>query len=522
MKTAGERILLVVVSLLLCAPAAAADERTPDTLWIFDADFEDLLGDNAGWDSEDWSGTIACSNYWHKDTIRIGDFEHLGDSTWWCGTYDDCGVQPRGYGNNWTCILSREFPEVAAASEPGDVLILEYDQRWAIEACYDYGYVDVSVDGGETWDTRAYVTNPGFACSQPGPSQDWDAPGSWGMYGHQVLSMSEFAGDTLTLRFRFESDVVYSSQDTPNNPPIYNSCLDGAWQIDNIEWSVNGGTVWLDDCESPGSNGWSTENTPSSGQAGVVYERRYEEFDGREGWMMAAYDTATGAMVDSQRSRLYSPPIRIAGVPDHAIAVYEGWADLPDGGVLDDFVGIGKYASDSYECARRHIPGLTYFPKSLYNDGPYWTTVTDTIPSTEEEWVTLVVRALGRDDATQHGVGFVIDRVRVGVPIQTGVDDGGAGAAWVMPPRPSPFGDETTVRYGLATRGRVSLKVYDLAGRVVRTLVDADREAGPHTVSWNGTTDAGTRAASGVYFVKMELEGTATGPGEVRKLVLLK
>ena len=53
-----------------------------DTLWIFDADFEDLTGDNAGWTSLDMSGTLEQVNYWHKDTIRINGFEHLGDSTW--------------------------------------------------------------------------------------------------------------------------------------------------------------------------------------------------------------------------------------------------------------------------------------------------------------------------------------------------------------------------------------------------------------------------------------------------------
>ncbi len=75
----------------MAPPETPRSERSrdsySDTLWIFDADFEDLLGDNAGWTSEDRSGTMAIENYWHKDTIRINGFEHLGDSTWWCGTY---------------------------------------------------------------------------------------------------------------------------------------------------------------------------------------------------------------------------------------------------------------------------------------------------------------------------------------------------------------------------------------------------------------------------------------------------
>jgi hypothetical protein len=47
-------------------------------------------------------------------------------------------------------------------------------------------------------------------------------------------------------------------------------------------------------------------------------------------------------------------------------------------------------------------------------------------------------------------------------------------------------------------------------------------EPGPHTIVWDGTTDSGHRAASGVYFVRMEVPGQASGFRDSRKLVLLK
>ncbi|MCK4916373.1 MAG: hypothetical protein KAS89_09380, partial [Candidatus Eisenbacteria sp.] len=80
----------------------------------------------------------------------------------------------------------------------------------------------------------------------------------------------------------------------------------------------------------------------------------------------------------------------------------------------------------------------------------------------------------------------------------------------------------TTLEYGVAVPGRVTLCVYDLTGRVVRTLVDRDVESGKHKVVWDGTTDAGRRAASGVYFVRMEAPGRADAFRATRKLVLLK
>jgi len=88
--------------------------------------------------------------------------------------------------------------------------------------------------------------------------------------------------------------------------------------------------------------------------------------------------------------------------------------------------------------------------------------------------------------------------------------------------RPNPFNPSTTIEYAIATPGRVVLRVYDVAGRSVRTLVDRDVEVGEHRVVWDGTTDAGQRAANGVYFVKMEAAGHSDAFRSTRKLVLLK
>ncbi len=84
---------------------------------------------------------------------------------------------------------------------------------------------------------------------------------------------------------------------------------------------------------------------------------------------------------------------------------------------------------------------------------------------------------------------------------------------------PNPFNPATTIEYYLAKRARVTLAIYDVAGRRVRTLVaDRTTEAGPHTASWDGMNDAGTRLASGVYFASFIAEGQV----EAKKLILLR
>ena len=83
---------------------------------------------------------------------------------------------------------------------------------------------------------------------------------------------------------------------------------------------------------------------------------------------------------------------------------------------------------------------------------------------------------------------------------------------------PNPFNPATTIKLNLPRTGEVSLKVFNVRGELVRTLVDGQLEAGSHDIVWDGTTDRGSQAASGVYFYE-----TRTG-GEIKvnKMALIK
>ncbi|MCE5270250.1 carboxypeptidase regulatory-like domain-containing protein [bacterium] len=83
---------------------------------------------------------------------------------------------------------------------------------------------------------------------------------------------------------------------------------------------------------------------------------------------------------------------------------------------------------------------------------------------------------------------------------------------------PNPFNPSTTIQYDLPQAGHVQIKVFDIRGRVVATLVNREETAGSHTVQWNGREDSGRALSSGVYFYRME---TASF-NRTRKMVLLK
>ena len=68
---------------------------------------------------------------------------------------------------------------------------------------------------------------------------------------------------------------------------------------------------------------------------------------------------------------------------------------------------------------------------------------------------------------------------------------------------PNPFNPSTTLRFDLAESGFAELAVYDVTGRLVRTLVTSPVAAGAHSVVWDGTDAAGRQVASGVYFARL-------------------
>jgi len=83
---------------------------------------------------------------------------------------------------------------------------------------------------------------------------------------------------------------------------------------------------------------------------------------------------------------------------------------------------------------------------------------------------------------------------------------------------PNPFNPTTRIAFGLNRQGSASLRVYDAAGRLVRTLMDRDLKAGRYEVAWNGADGAGHKVASGLYFYRL----SAGGLMETRKMILLR
>jgi len=88
----------------------------------------------------------------------------------------------------------------------------------------------------------------------------------------------------------------------------------------------------------------------------------------------------------------------------------------------------------------------------------------------------------------------------------------------LYPNSPNPFNASTVICYELAEPEEVSLRVYDVVGRLVRALVEGEVVTmGRHESTWDGTDESGRTAASGVYFYRLETPLYS----EIRRMTLM-
>ena len=110
------------------------------------------------------------------------------------------------------------------------------------------------------------------------------------------------------------------------------------------------------------------------------------------------------------------------------------------------------------------------------------------------------------------------------VEILTAVVEQTAAAFVLSRNYPNPFNPSTRVRISLAAESFVSLMIFDITGREIRTLVDNECRAGTCDVWWDGTERTGARVASGVYFYRLEARPVSGGAAftDVKGMWLLR
>jgi len=83
---------------------------------------------------------------------------------------------------------------------------------------------------------------------------------------------------------------------------------------------------------------------------------------------------------------------------------------------------------------------------------------------------------------------------------------------------PNPFNPSTVIKYDLVKSSKVELKIYDILGQEVKTLVNEVQEKGHRTALWNGNDNFNNKVSSGIYFYRI----SAGKWNDIKKMILLK
>jgi hypothetical protein len=154
---------------------------------------------------------------------------------------------------------------------------------------------------------------------------------------------------------------------------------------------------------------------------------------------------------------------------------------------------LGSFSGEQAEWQQREYP-LEGYPANEVAKIRFW--FSSNILGTAEGWYVDNVIVVNESNAVDH------------------VPPGGPPAEYsIEQTYPNPFNDQTTIRYAVPRRGRVSLTLYNVQGQQVATLEDGVREAGHYQISWQPLT-----LASGVYVVRLSAETASI----CQKIVYLK
>jgi len=162
--------------------------------------------------------------------------------------------------------------------------------------------------------------------------------------------------------------------------------------------------------------------------------------------------------------------------------------------------------------------GVTWQPNEQVNDvSPCWTSGSSSMMGDYQQirCDTNYVYCEWSDHRNNHNSWSYIAAARRPLPALNGVAEKPGSGAWQQSRfvlgqnRPNPVINGTTISYELERPQAAMLAVYDLRGRLVKTLRTGYQPAGPREVRWDRTDDAGRPVACGVYFCRLQAEGTS-------------
>jgi hypothetical protein len=260
---------------------------------------------------------------------------------------------------------------------------------------------------------------------------------------------------------------------------------------------------------------------------------------GQQIYESGAYDFDTGVLTLDSQIKVYETQPGLSPALASAIGLPAGKSFhfvLNDTIYLDNRIPPRGFTNAGFESVQAHPVGYTY------KDGQYWDDTDYVLPegadsvvatlyyqTTSKEYVEFLRDANTTNSAGQdlydawvaQGKNPPVAMVQQSSSIDLITDSEDQAPRYdysLSQNYPNPFNPVTRIEYSLAERSEVTIDIYSVDGRKVRSLVNRVMEAGEYSASWKGTDDRGVEVASGIYFIRY----TAGTHRFTRKAVLLR
>lgn len=184
-----------------------------------------------------------------------------------------------------------------------------------------------------------------------------------------------------------------------------------------------------------------------------------------------------------------------------AQAIELTWSANPENDIMYYSIYRGSTSAEETEIAQVPVTDTTYFDSDIVVGETYYYRITAV------------------DSADNVSEFSDLIEVVTSFPTTVGSNSAGIPEKFELSQNyPNPFNPETRFNYFVAENANVTLSIYDLLGRKVKTLVAENKEAGIYSTTWDGRNEFGNKVASGLYFASM----VAGGFRQIKKLVLQK
>jgi hypothetical protein len=355
-----------------------------------------------------------------------------------------------------------------------------------------------------------------FSDNMEGGTGNWvESDGLWGLTSTSFHSMSSSYtdspsgdyGNNRNTWIELASPIDFSSALAAELKFWHRIDTEANWDYCYVEASSDGGATWLQVGERYHGNWpWAQITLPLDDFVGTA------NFKLRFRFNSDSYITEDGWYVDDVE--IYGPPAGNAA-PAAPVLSYP-----PEGGTVSTSTPTLTVSN-----ASDPDPGdvLTY-GFVVYTDELCTSLVTSASGVAEGTTTTSWTVDTELSNGTYYWRTYADDGTERGLLMETGsfvVDSTGVGGVprlALRPAQPNPFGAETTLAFYMPVAADVTLAVYSVDGRLVRTLANGQAGPGPVEVMWDGSDERGRRVGSGLYFVKL-VSGDEVRRG---KLVVLR